>query len=109
MSDLDRSSLDAVEPVEPADVIWEREGRLKGLAPITLGYLLDGVEFSLLTCSGMLLSSSTSLPYPSPYFRSRSFRLGVPRPSPLEEEAEDRDDDPFLSPHVPRLIDCGGK
>ena len=115
ISDFDRSSLDAVEPVEPADVIWEREGRLKGFAPITLGYLLDGEEeFSVLfpyalTCSGMLLSSSTSVPYPSPYFLSLSFRLGVPLPpSPLEDEPE-ADDDPFLSPHVPRLIDCGRK
>ena len=51
MSALERSSLDAVDPVEPAEVIWEREGRLKGLAPITLGYLLDAEEEG---CSALL-------------------------------------------------------
>ncbi len=43
----------------------------------------------------MVLSSSTSLPYPSPYLLIRSFRLGCPPPPLLL----------FRSPHVPRWMD----
>jgi hypothetical protein len=53
----------------------------------------------------MFLSSSTSFPYPSPYFLIFSFRLGVVSATPFLDD----DDDPFLSPHVPMWMAGGRK